>query len=267
MIFQAILLGIIEGLTEFLPISSTGHLIVAEKMIGYKDTAELFTVVIQVGAIFAVIWHYRKQLIKITRGLLKGDKSSKRFWMNWIIATIPAGVMGVLLASKLSAFATLPIIASALIIGGILILLIETYHKAPVNAGEAKLDSLTQTQSFKVGCYQVLSLVPGVSRSGATIMGGVMTGLDRVTATAFSFYMSIPVLLLAGAYKLLKDGDQISTVTGGTAAVIAGTVTTFIVSLLAINWLLKYVSGHSFKIFAYYRIVFGLLIFLSIIIS
>ena len=187
--------------------------------------------------------------------------------MNWIIATIPAGIMGVLLASKLSDFATLPIIASALIIGGILILLIETYHKTPVNVGEAKLDSLTPTQSFKVGCYQVLSLVPGVSRSGATIMGGLMTGLDRVTATAFSFYMSIPVLLLAGAYKLLTDGDQISTVTGGTAAVIAGTVTTFIVSLLAINWLLKYVSGHSFKIFAYYRIIFGLLIFLSIIIS
>lgn len=267
MIFQAILLGIIEGLTEFLPISSTGHLIVAENMIGYKDTAELFTVVIQVGAIFAVIWHYRKQLIKITQGLLKGEKASKRFWMNWIIATIPAGIMGVLLASKLSDFATLPIIAAALLIGGILILIIEKYHKPPVNTGQPKLDSLTPMQSIKVGCYQALSLIPGVSRSGATIMGGIMTGLDRVTATTFSFYMSIPVLLLAGAYKLLKDGDQISTVTGGTSAVIAGTITTFIVSLLAINWLLKYVSGHSFKIFAYYRIVFGLLIFLSIIIS
>ena len=267
MIFQAILLGIIEGLTEFLPISSTGHLIVAEKMIGYKDTAELFTVVIQVGAIFAVLWHYREQLIKMTIGLFRREKKSLHFWMNWIIATIPVGILGVLLTSKLSNLATLPIIASALLGGGILILLIEKYRKPPVNNGEPKLDQLTPVQSFKVGCYQTLSLVPGMSRSGATIMGGVMSGLDRVTATAFSFYMSIPVLLLASVYKLLKDGDKIPTVTGGSSAIIAGTITTFIVSLLAINWLLQYVSKHSFKIFAYYRIAFGLLIFLAIAIS
>jgi len=267
MIFQAILLGIIEGLTEFLPISSTGHLIVAEKMIGYKDSAELFTVVIQVGAIFAVLWHYRKQLIDITLGLFKKDKGSVNFWINWIIATIPVGILGVLLSSKLSDLATLPIIATALLIGGVLILLIETYHKPPVNNGEPKFEKLTPMQSFKVGCYQTLSLVPGMSRSGATIMGGVMSGLDRVTATAFSFYMSIPVLLLAGGYKLIKDGDQIPNVTGGSSAIIAGTITTFIVSLIAINWLLKYVSQHSFKIFAYYRIVFGLLIFLALAIS
>jgi undecaprenyl-diphosphatase len=187
--------------------------------------------------------------------------------MNWIIATIPVGILGVLLSSKLSNLATLPIIASALLGGGILILLIEKYRKPPVNNGEPKLDQLTPLQSFKVGCYQTLSLVPGMSRSGATIMGGVMSGLDRVTATAFSFYMSIPVLLLASVYKLLKDGDKIPTVTGGSSAIIAGTITTFIVSLLAINWLLQYVSKHSFKIFAYYRIVFGLLIFLAIAIS
>jgi undecaprenyl-diphosphatase len=267
MIFQAILLGIIEGLTEFLPISSTGHLIVAEKMIGYKDTAELFTVVIQVGAIFAVLWHYRVQLLEITHGLFKRDKDSLRFWMNWIIATIPVGILGILLSSRLSDLATLPVIAAALLIGGILILLIEKYHRPPTNNGDPKFNTLKPMQSFKVGWYQTLSLIPGMSRSGATIMGGVMSGLDRVTATAFSFYMSIPVLLLAGSYKLIKEGDKINTVTGGSAAIIAGTITTFIVSLMAINWLLKYVSSHSFKIFAYYRIVFGSLIFIAIAIS
>lgn len=266
MIFlQAILLGIIEGLTEFLPISSTGHLIVAERAMGYKDAAEIFTVVIQIGAIAAVIWHFRKDLIGRTRGVLRGDKSSVHFWRNWIIATIPAGLAGLALDKHLSAWATPKVVALALITGGVLIWLIETYHKPKPAVREARLDSLSVTQSLQVGLYQIAALIPGVSRSGATIMGGLLSGLDRVTATAFSFYLSLPILILAGGLKLIKHTDEISQVAGGGMAILLGTISAFITALIAVNWLLKYVAHHNFKPFAYYRIVVGVLILLILV--
>ncbi len=263
-ILQAIFLGIIEGLTEFLPISSTGHLIVSEKLIGYKDSAEIFTVVIQIGAIAAVLWYYRKDILDKIRGLFQGENSEVNFWKNYVIATIPAGLAGLLIEKKLNNLATLPVVASALILGGIAILLIERSHIPLAKSNSPKLESISTMQAFKVGCYQVLALIPGVSRSGATIMGGLLSGLDRLTATAFSFYLSIPIMVIASGYKLFKDFDLLKTVSGGGASIIIGTITSFVTALFVINWLLKYVSRHNFKPFAYYRIILGIIILLSL---
>ncbi len=261
-ILQAIILGIVEGLTEFLPISSTGHLIVAEDALGFYDASKMFTVVIQMGAIAAVIWFYRHHLWELTLGLLRGDKAIRRFWLVWVVATIPAGLLGFLFENKIDAVAVTSTVAIALIVGGIIIWLIETFHTPP-QAKQAKLEKITMKQALQIGFYQVLALVPGVSRSGATIMGGLLSGLDRVTATAFSFYLGIPILLLAGAYKL-ATGD-VSDVPGGGIALIAGIISSFITALIVVGWLLRYVSKHDFKIFAYYRIVFG--VFLLILVA
>lgn len=266
-ILQAILLGIIEGFTEFLPISSTGHLLITQDLIGYKDTAEIFTVVVQMGALGAVLWYYRDDLIRKVTGLFGGDKNTINFWKVWILATIPAALAGLVIESKLSSIGTLPVIASALIVGGIIIWLIETYHHTKPSKREPQFDKLSTKQALQIGLYQILALVPGVSRSGATIMGGVLSGLDRVTATAFSFYLSIPILLMAGLYKLAKGYDNLSTISGGGSALLAGTVASFITAFIVIGWLLKYVSKHDFKIFAYYRIALGLIILLGIAIS
>lgn len=259
-ILQAILLGVIEGFTEFLPISSTGHLLITQDLIGYKDTAEIFTVVVQMGALGAVLWYYRSDLMQKVSGLLKGEKKVVNFWKVWILATIPAATAGILIESQLSYIGTPAVIAVALITGGIIIWLIETYHHTKPSKTEPQFNSLSTKQAVQIGFYQVLALVPGVSRSGATIMGGVLSGLDRVTATAFSFYLSIPILLLAGLYKLVKGHDDLATISGGGLALIAGTVAAFVTAFIVIGWLLKYVSKHDFKIFAYYRIVLGLLI-------
>lgn len=261
-IIQAILLGIVEGLTEFLPISSTGHLIVAEDLIGYHDTSKLFTVVIQMGAIGAVIWFYRSELKQLVLGLVKGDKKTRRFWKIWAIATIPACLFGFTFDAQIEAWAVSMTVACALIIGGIAILVIEKYCKIPANKTLPELDKISTKQSLLIGMYQVLALLPGVSRSGATIMGGLLSGVDRLTATAFSFYLGIPVILLAGTYKLLTEDT--SSIEGSGWALLAGTAASFISAFIVIGWFLKYVSRHDFRIFAYYRIVFGSLLLILI---
>lgn len=261
-ILQAIILGIVEGLTEFLPVSSTGHLVVAQDLIGYKDTSKLFTVVIQLGAIAAVMWFYRHDLWRLVKGLLAGDKAIRRFWLVWVIATMPAGLLGLLLEPQLEVYAVSLTVALALIVGGVAIWLIESHFKIPPAKKEARLEALTTKQAIQIGCYQVLALVPGVSRSGATIMGGLLSGVDRVTATAFSFYLGIPVLVLAGGYKLITD--DITSVDGGAPALIAGLIAAFLTALFVIGWLLRYISKHSFKVFAYYRIGFGVLLLILI---
>lgn len=254
-VFKAIVLGVVEGLTEFLPISSTGHLIVAQDALNFYDASKMFTVVIQMGAIAAVIWFYRKELLKLTEGLIKGDTGARKFWLIWIIATIPASVFGLMFDAKIEAYAITTTVAIALIIGGIAMWLIETFSKPPRATEKAKLSSITVKQAVLIGLYQILALIPGVSRSGSTIMGGLLSGLDRVTATAFSFYLGIPILVMAGIYKLLTG--EVSSVEGGIVAIAVGTITSFITALIVISWLLKYVSKHNFKIFAYYRIIFG----------
>lgn len=263
-ILQAIILGIIEGLTEFLPISSTGHLIVSQQLMGYKDVAELFTVVIQVGAIAAVIWHYRNDIPKRTLGLFGREPRSLRFWRNWVVATIPAGLAGLAFESTLGTIAVPVVIGATLILGGIGILVIEQSVRVQPSGRGENIAELTVAQAVKIGLFQVLALVPGVSRSGATIMGGLLSGADRVTATAFSFYLSIPIIVLAGGYKLVSGWDEIPQITGGGAALVAGIVASFVTALIAINWLLKYVAHHDFKPFAYYRLGLGLLVLIAV---
>lgn len=270
-IIRAVILGVVEGLTEFLPISSTGHLIVAERAIGFKDTAELFTVVIQVGAIAAVIWFYRQDIVERLRGLMAWEQRAVRFFRNLVIATIPAGVFGLLLDKTLQKYAVPRTVAVSLILGGIVLWLVESRQQKNTKerprqmthgATSAQLDSITAKQALGVGGAQVAALIPGVSRSGATIVGGLLSGLDRVTATAFSFYLSMPVMLLASSYKIVKEQDKIAHLPGGAGALVAGTLTAFATGLMAVSWLLGYVSRHDFKSFAYYRIGFGIFILL-----
>lgn len=273
-IFHAIILGIVEGLTEFLPISSTGHLIVAEHVIGFRDMAELFTVVIQIGAIAAVAWYYRIDLINRITGLFKREKTANKFWLNLVIATIPAGLIGVALDKTLQKYAVPRTVGITLILGGIVLWLVETYHhqnrgersrsrlQAEERRPKARLDSISSKQALGVGVAQIASLVPGVSRSGATIVGGLLSGLDRVTATAFSFYLSIPVMVLASGYKIVKEHSQISQLPGGKGALIVGVISAFVTGLMAVSWLMQYVSKHDFKNFAYYRIGFGVFVLL-----
>lgn len=268
-IIQAIILGIVEGLTEFLPISSTGHLIVAEHLIGYKDMAELFTVVVQVGAIAAVLWYYREDIVRRISSLAKMENGSLRFWVNLVIATIPAGLIGVAFDKTIQKYSVPRTVGLTLILGGIILWLVESYHKEksdrPRQAGrqpEANLDAITPRQALGVGVAQVTALIPGVSRSGATIVGGLLSGLDRVTATAFSFYLSIPVMILASGYKIIKQRSDIASLPGGSAGLIIGTAAAFVTALMAVSWLLRYISRHNFKKFAYYRIGFGVFIFM-----
>lgn len=263
-IIHAIILGVIEGLTEFLPISSTGHLIVAENLINYKDTAEIFTIVCQIGAIIAVIWYYRRDLLQKISGFFSGDKKSQKFIYKWVLATLPALIFGFLLKDYFDKYAVVRTVAISFILGGVAIWLIEHYHKAP-KSKDVNLEKITLTQSLKIGFYQVIALVPGVSRSGATIMGGLLSGVDRVSATAFSFYLSIPIIVLASGYKLTKNHSEISTVSGGGLALLVGVITAFITAFFAIKWLLKYVSKHDFKGFAYYRIIVGIIILVFIV--
>ena len=262
---SAVLLGVVEGLTEFLPISSTGHLIVAESLIGYRDTAETFTIVIQLGAILAVVFYYWKLLLAKLGGLFRGEQASVRFWLNIVVACIPAAVIGLLFEKKIKALLFTPtVVATSLIVGGIILYVVETRRATAGhqdNGLEPDLDSITLRQALWVGVAQVFAvLFPGTSRSGASIVGGLLSGLNRVTATAFSFFLGIPLLGAAGLYSLYKARGTLSQVPGGTSALIIGTVVSFVVALASVTWLLRYVSRHDFRGFAIYRVVAGVVI-------
>lgn len=265
-LLQAVMLGIIEGFTEFLPVSSTGHLIVAEDLIGYKDTAKVFAIVTQTGAIAAVIWFYRLDLAKRTSDLVLGHPDGKKFWLNLAVASFPAAAIAYFVQDLFDKYAVAMTIAIALIVGGIAMWLIETYHKTPKNiTGNARLEKITLSQATQVGLYQVIALIPGFSRAAATIMGGLLAGMDRVTATAFSFYLSIPILLLAGAYQFFTEQDNLQSISGGGPALIAGIIASFITALLTIRWLLHYIAHRDFKLFAYYRIILGVIILIAVV--
>lgn len=255
-LFQAFILGVIEGFTEFLPISSSGHLIVAEKVIGFHDNHDLFTVVIQMGAIAAVIWFYRHDLIDKSVGLFRGSKAALAFWKVLVISTIPAGIFGLLLDKHMQSITTPFVVAVALILGGIILWLVD---RKPVRKHDdpVELEHITTKQAVLIGLGQSLAIVPGVSRSGATIVSGLLTKLNRPTATAFSFYLSIPVMVLASGYKIAKYHADISTLPGGWSALAVGLLGAFVMALLAVSWLLRYIAHHNFKSFAIYRIVIG----------
>jgi undecaprenyl-diphosphatase len=268
----AIILGVIEGVTEFLPISSTGHLIVAEHLLGFKDVQDLFTVVVQVGAILAVVWFYRQDLIAKIAGLFKRDAESLNFWKLLVVATIPAGLIGLMLDKSMQHITTPGVVAAMLILGGVVLWVVDRKPVTRPRRGSTVIDhpdfdTISTKKALLIGLGQSVAILPGVSRSGATIVTGLATGLSRTTATAFSFYLSIPVLVLASGLKLVKHGDQLHQLPGGGAALIVGMVSAFVTALLSISWLLRYVAGHNFRIFAYYRIALGLIILLLLAVN
>ena len=260
-IIIAIILGLVEGLTEFLPISSTGHLIVAQRLLNFHDVADVFTVVIQLGAIAAVVWFYRQDLWSKTVGLFKREKSAQRFWLILVAGTVPAGIIGLLLDSHMSSITTPTVVAWALIVGGIILWLVDR-KPVPAKAEPPQIERISFKQALLIGLGQCLAIVPGVSRSGATIVTGLSTGLNRATATAFSFYLSIPVLVLASGYKLASHPEALSQISGGSATFIVGLISAFITALFSVAWLLRYISHHNFRPFAYYRIILGIIILL-----
>lgn len=265
-LLQALILGIVEGITEFLPISSTGHLIITQELLGFQDHHDLFAVVIQVGAISAIIWYYRKDLIEKSIGLFKKDPVALNFWKIIAIGTLPAGILG-LMFDRVSESITIPlVIALALIIGGIILWIVDN---KPVVKDEKPigLDKITSKQALLVGLGQCVAMIPGVSRSGATIVSGLAVKLNRPTATAFSFYLSIPVLVLASAFKLAKYHSEIPAISGGYLGIAVGLIASFFTALLAVAWLLKYIAHHNFKPFAIYRIIVGSLILVLIVLG
>jgi undecaprenyl-diphosphatase len=263
LLIKAAIMGLVEGFTEFLPISSTGHLILAGALLGFDDDkAKVFDIAIQTGAIFAVILVYW-QKIRDTLATLPSSKLSQRFAINVLIAFTPAVVLGLLFGKAIKANLFNPVVvASTFIIGGFIILWAEKRQaKNPQLAAIQDVDQMTHVDALKVGLVQCLAMIPGTSRSGATIIGGMLLGLSRKAATDFSFYLAIPTLIGAGVYSLYKERGLLSM--ADTPMFGVGLVVSFISAWLCIRWLLKFIATHSFVGFAYYRIVFGLLVLLT----
>lgn len=253
----AIILGIIEGLTEFLPVSSTGHLIVASRLLAFEDPSGTFEIVVQLGAILALLWFYRKAIQQKT-GAWIASRKGEGFAKALAVAFLPAALLGVLLEHWITAWLFNPVVVSiSLIVGGLILLLVESKLSDKPDGGEDDLDAMTARQALLVGAVQILSLVPGVSRSGATIVGGLISGLSRRAATEFSFWLAIPTLGGATVYKLVKElrASQLSI---DLAQLTVGTFAAFLTALIVIHWFLKFVSKHSFRGFAWYRIVAGI---------
>lgn len=260
LLIKAAIMGIVEGLTEFLPISSTGHLILAGALLGFDDEkAKVFDIAIQTGAIFAVILVYW-QKIRATLVALPTDKQARQFTLNVFVAFVPAVVLGLLFGKAIKANLFTPVVvASTFIIGGFIILWAEKRHKNnPTVARINDVEAMSVMDAVKVGLVQCLAMIPGTSRSGATIIGGMLLGLSRKAATDFSFFLAMPTLIGAGAYSLYKERALLSVEDAPLFAV--GLVFAFISAWLCIRWLLRYIATHSFVPFAWYRIAFGLLV-------
>ena len=256
LLLKGFFLGIVEGITEFIPVSSTGHLILAGDLLGFDDErAKVFEVFIQLGAILSVVWLYRDRVFGVIAGL-RARREARSLAMNLIIAFLPAAFLGLTAHKAIKAYLFNPItVAGALIAGGIAILLIEKMdHRAHVR----NIDDITLRQAAGAGLAQCLALFPGVSRSGATIMGGLVIGFDRKVAVEFSFFLAIPTMFAATAYDLLKNLHALSL--SDVPLFLVGFVTAFFSALVVIKAFIGYVSKHDFSGFAYYRIVFGLLI-------
>jgi undecaprenyl-diphosphatase len=283
-LLKAAVMGIVEGLTEFLPISSTGHLILAGALLGLDDEkGKVFDIAIQTGAIFAVILVYWQ---KISRTVLDlpTDITARRFAANVVIAFLPAVVLGLLFGKQIKMYLFTPeVVASTFIVGGLIILWVEQKLKANASSGLLhgdsaenvltssatvqplsriqNVDDMTPLDALKVGFVQCLAMIPGTSRSGATIIGGMVLGLSRKAATDFSFYLAIPTLIGAGVYSLYKERALLSMADAPTFAV--GLLFSFISAWICVRWLLRYIASNSFVPFAWYRIVFGIAVWLT----
>ncbi|MES2228613.1 MAG: undecaprenyl-diphosphate phosphatase [Pseudomonadota bacterium] len=264
LLFKAAIMGIVEGLTEFLPVSSTGHLILAGSLIGFTDetvkSAKLFEIVIQAGAIVAVMIVYWQRLREALAGLGGADARQRRFVLNVLIGFLPAAILGVLFGKAIKAHLFTPaVVAASFIVGAFVILWAERRQAVAVRV--QSVDELTPLDALKVGLAQSFALVPGTSRSGATIIGGMLFGLSRRCATDFSFFLAIPTLIGASVYSLWKERAALSAADLPLLAV--GTFVSFLVAWVVVRWLLRYIATHSFVPFAWYRIAFGLVVLLT----
>lgn len=258
-------MGVVEGLTEFLPVSSTGHLILAASLLDFSgDRVKVFEIAIQTGAMLSVIWEYRQRLGRTVAGL-GHDPVARRFALNVAVAFLPAVAFGLALGGLIKHYLFHPVpVAVALVVGGLLILVIERRHKRLYGAMDLQgrrrarvetVDDMSPRDALKVGLLQCLALIPGTSRSGATIIGALVLGFSRKAATEFSFFLGIPTLMGAGAYSVWKYRELLSW--GDVPMFAVGTVVSFFSALVCIRWLIRYVSTHDFVPFAWYRIVFG----------
>jgi undecaprenyl-diphosphatase len=251
---KALVMGVVEGLTEFLPVSSTGHLILAGDLLGFSDEkAKVFEIVIQTGAMLAIVWEYRIKFRGVVAGLVS-DRAAQRFALNLLIAFMPAAILGLAFSKLIKAhlFHAVPV-ALAFIVGGVIILWVERSLRPRVRV--ERVDDMTWRDALKVGIAQAFALIPGTSRSGATIIGGMLFGLSRKAATEFSFFLAVPTLVAAGAYDFWKNRALFSASDVGLFAV--GSVTAFVSAFLCVRWLLRYIATHDFTPFAWYRIAFG----------
>jgi undecaprenyl-diphosphatase len=249
-LLDALILGIVEGLTEFLPISSTGHLILAGDLIDFDHPSrDVFYVAIQTGAMLAVLWEYRARFFRI----------DLRLWINLAVAFMPAAVLGLLFGNLIKShlFKSVPV-ALAFIVGGVIILLVDRGNRP---ARVERTQDMTWLDALKVGIAQCFALIPGTSRSGATIIGGMLFGLSRPAATEFSFFLAVPTLMAAGAYDAWKQRSLLVVQDAGMWAV--GLVVSFISAFVVIRWLIRYVATHDFRWFAWYRIAFGLVVLVT----
>ncbi|WNB76185.1 undecaprenyl-diphosphate phosphatase [Methylomonas koyamae] len=254
---KSLILGIVEGLTEFLPISSTGHLILAGDLLNFNDDkAKLFTIVIQVGAILAICWEYRAKIGSVLRGLAT-ERQAQKFVLNLAIAFVPLAALGLLFGKMLKATLFKPVpVALAFIVGAFIIIWAEKReHKIRVE----NVDDLSALDALKLGIAQAFALIPGMSRSGSTIIGGLLFGLSRKAATEFSFFLAIPTLVVASAYDLYKHRDLLQA-DNDVLSFAIGLAAAFVSALVAVKGLLRYISHHDFIIFAWYRIVFGVVV-------
>jgi len=264
LLFKAAVMGVVEGVTEFLPVSSTGHLILAGSLIGFTDdtvkSAKLFEIVIQAGAIVAVMIVYWQRLREALAGLRGADARQRRFVLNVLIGFLPAAILGVLFSKAIKAHLFTPaVVATTFILGGFVILWAERRQARTVRI--QTVDELTPLDALKVGLAQSLALVPGTSRSGATIIGGMLFGLSRKAATDFSFFLAIPTLIGASVYSLWKERAALSAADG--PLLVVGTFVSFVVAWVVVRWLLRYIATHSFVPFAWYRIAFGIVVLLT----
>lgn len=263
LLLKAFILGIVEGLTEFLPVSSTGHLIVAGSLLHFNDEkGKVFEIVIQAGAILAVCWEYRRKLIQTFSGITR-DPVAQRFALNLIVAFLPAAIIGVAFNHAIKSVLFKPVpVAMAFIIGGVIIFFAERWYRQRATTAQVVLiesvDALTWKDALKIGCAQCAALIPGTSRSGATIIGGLFFGLSRKCATEFSFFLAIPTIFGATVYSLWKERALLSAADWPIFG--AGSIAAFISAFVVVRWLIRYVSTHDFTWFAWYRIAFGIVI-------
>ena len=256
---DAVILGVVEGLTEFLPVSSTGHLILVSDLLGLNDEkGKIFDIVIQLGAILAVCWEFRVRIGRAFAGLAK-DPVQQRFAVNLFVAFLPAAIVGLAFQKYIKAYLFNPTsVAIALAVGGLVIFAIERWYRGQEAPRVTSMYDMTWQDALKVGIAQCFSLIPGTSRSGATIMGGMLFGLSRAVATEFSFFLAIPVMFAATGYEMFKNRAILS---GGDLETIAiGFVVSFVFALIAVKGLIRYVASHDFRVFAWYRVALAVVV-------